>query len=137
MNNCARSSLHVGRLAAIVVLAAYSVVGCAAGPPKTHAEVIALDVKTGRIVWSSGDLPHIAGVDKPSVDDAAHTVTIVGINERHSPCKANPGVTVALDEQSGRFRSRRDSALPDGPSAPLDASLLVRDSDAQYSYQPD
>jgi hypothetical protein len=136
MHNRMRNSLGIVRLVIIVALAACAAVGCVAfGPRKTHAKLVAVDVRSGRILWSSHDLSHIAEVQKPSVEDAAHTVTIVGYNEK-TKCGPNPSVAVVLDEHTGRYLSRHDSAPPtpaDDTQSLADGSVPIRDADAQWN----
>jgi hypothetical protein len=140
MQNRMRNSLYMVCVVSVVVLLAWAIVGWPAfGSHKTYAKVVAVDVRSGRILWSSKDMSHIAQMQNPSVDDAAHTVSIVGYDEK-SPCQwGQRGVTAVLDERTGRYLSRHDSGPPpaipaNDPAAPLDdGSVQVRDADAQWN----
>lgn len=115
--------------------------------PRTHERTTALDGSTGQVVWTSGDLAHLAAVNEVVADGATGTLTVYGIDDLDT-CGGGPGRAAAFDIGSGKllrqFAARRrlisvpDRSATDPPRGdvlPNQPSTWDMASDAATMYE--
>jgi outer membrane protein assembly factor BamB len=95
-----------------------------------HAEVIAVDTATGRLIWSSGDVQGLTELVRASIDDVAHVVTIDG-EDPADVCGNGRPVAVSFNQKSGREQGRSDPPFVEHPTSMIGPDV-ANDTDTTY-----